>query len=95
MLAIKIDNSDIENKVKEYAAQHKKAVEDVVSEAMKFFLDMHKKDDKLLFIKKDPMQHLHKIEYEDDGEDLSDVKPFSHIEDSASYIHNLRRERNK
>ena len=28
MLAIKIDNSDIENKVKEYAAQHKKAVED-------------------------------------------------------------------
>ena len=40
------------------------------------------------------MKHLHKIKYEDDGEGLSDVKPYSHIEDSALYVHNLRREKN-
>ncbi len=94
MLAIKIDNPEIESAFKKYAKQQKKALEDVVSEAMKLFLDMHKKDDALVYTKKDPMKHLHKIKYDDDGEDLSDVKPYSHIEDSALYVHNLRRERN-
>ena len=95
MLAIKIDNPEIENKFKKYAKQQKKAIEDVVSEAMKLFLDTHKKDDEIVFTKKDPMQHILKIKYEDDGEDLSDVKPYSHIENSAQYIHDLRRERAK
>jgi len=94
MLAIKIDNPDIENRFKEYAKQHKKAIEDVVSDAMKLFLDINKKDDKLVYTKRDPMQYIHKIEYEyDDNEDLSDVIPYSHIEDSAKYIHDLRREK--
>ena len=95
MLAIKIDNQDIENKFKEYAIQHKKTIEDVVSDAMILFLEMHKKDDEIVYKKKDPMKHFHKIEYEDDGEDLNDVKPYSHVENSALYIHNLRRERIK
>lgn len=95
MLAIKIDNPEIESRFKEYAKQQKKAIEDVVSEAMKLFLDTHKKDDEIVYTKKDPMQHIRKIEYEDDGEDLSDVKPYNHIEDSAKYTHDLRRERTK
>ena len=43
------------------------------------------------------MKHLHKVEYdyEDDGEDLSDVKLYSHVDDVAKYIHNLRRVRDK
>lgn len=93
MLAIKIDNPEIEAKFKEYAKKHKKSLEDVVSEAMKIFLDKNKGDDELIYIKKDPMKHLHKIEYTDDGEDLSDVKPYSDVEDSALYVHKLRRER--
>jgi len=93
MLAIKIDNPDIENKFKQYAKQQKKALEDVVNDAMKLFLDMHKKDDELVYTKKDPTKHLHKIEYEDDGEDLSDVKLYSHIKDVAKYTHDLRRAR--
>lgn len=60
---------------------------------MKLFIDMHKKDSELIYTKKDPMKYLNKIEYEDDGEDLSDVKPFSHVEDSALYVHNMRREK--
>jgi len=94
MLAIKIDNPEIENKFKEYAKQQKRAIEDVVSEAMKLFLDIQQKKDKIIYTKKDPMQHLKKIEYEDDGEDLRDVKPYSHITDAAQYIHDLRREKN-
>jgi len=93
MLAIKIDNPDIENRFKEYAKQQKKAIEDVVSDAMKLFLDIHAQEDKLIFIKKDPKKHMREIRYEDDGEDLSDVKLFSHVEDSALYIHKLRREK--
>ena len=95
MLAIKIDNPEIESKFKEYAKQQKKAIEDVVSEAMKLFLDTHKKDDEIVYTKKDPMKHIRTIKYDDDGEDLSDVKPYGHIEDSAKYIHDLRRERAK
>ena len=93
MLAIKIDNPEIETRFKQYAAQHKKAVEDLANEAIKMFLELQKKDDDLVYTKKDPMKHLHKInhKYEDDGEDLSDVKPFSHIDDVAKYVHDLRR----
>lgn len=97
MLAIKIDNPEIENRFKEYAAQNKKAVEDLVSDALKMFLDMKKQDGELMYTKKDPMKHLHKIEYdyEDDGEDLSDVKLYSHVDDVAKYVHDLRRVRDK
>ena len=92
MLAIKIDNPDIENRFKEYAKQHKKAIEDVVSDAMKLFLDINKKDDKLVYTKRDPMQYIHKIEYEYD-DNLCDEVALSHIEDSAKYIHDLRRKK--
>ena len=95
MLAIKIDDPEIENRFKQYAKKNKKAVEDLASEALKMFLDMHKKDDELVYTKKDPLKHLHKINYEDDGEDLSEVTPYGHVEDSALYIHELRRERAK
>jgi len=94
MLAVKIDNPEMESKFKQYAIEHKRAIEDVVNDAMKLFLDMNKKEDKLVYTKKDPMKHISSISYDyDDSEDLSDVKPFSHIEDSAKYIHDLRREK--
>jgi len=92
MLAIKIDNPEIESKFKEYAKQQQKAIEDVVSEAMKLFLDMHKKDDDIIYTKKDPMQHIRKIEYNYD-EDFCDNVALTHIEDSANYIHDLRRQK--
>jgi len=91
MLAIKIDNPDMENQFKHYAIEHKKTIEDVISDAMKLFLNMQKKDDKLVYTKKDPMQYIHKIEYEYD-DDLCDDVALTHIEDSAKYIHDLRRQ---
>ena len=93
MLAIKIDNPEIESRFKEYAKQQKRAIEDVVNEAIKLFLDTkHKKNDKIVYTKKDPMQYIHKIEYEYDDELCDDVA-LTHIEDSAKYIHDLRRKK--
>lgn len=93
---IAIDNIEIEKRFREYAEKNKKDMKVVIVDALKMFLDMHKKDDELIYKKKDPLKHLRTIEYEhDDGEDLSDVKPYSHIKDSAKYVHNLRREKNK
>ena len=91
MLAIKIDNPEIENRFRQYAKQHKKAVEDLVNDALKMFLDINKTDNELVYVKKNPTKHLHKIKYEDDGEDLNDVKPFGHVPDAAQYIYDLRR----
>ena len=42
MLAIKIDNPEIETRFKQYAKQHKKTAEDLASEALKMFLDINK-----------------------------------------------------
>ena len=93
MLTFTIENQELENKFLEVAKSQKKAVKDLAVDAMKFFIDMQKEDE-LVYTKKDPLKHLHKIKVDLDDEDLSDVKPFDHIEDSASYIHNLRRKRN-
>lgn len=38
------------------------------------------------------MKHLHNIEYEYD-EEFCDETAYSHIEDSAKYVHEMRRKR--
>jgi len=43
MLVIKIDNPEIENRIKQYATQNKKAIEELASDALKIFLNMKKK----------------------------------------------------
>ena len=58
---------------------------------MKYFINL-KNNNTLVYTKKDPLKHLHSIIYECD-EDLSDVILYSHIKDSAKYIHNLRQKR--
>ena len=94
MLTLKIDNSEFENKFLEYAKSQKKAVEDVAIEAMNYFMSMKNESKGISYTKKDPLKHMHKIMYAyDECEDLSDVKPYSHVADSASYIHDLRRKK--
>ena len=96
VLTFKIENSELENKFLEVAKNQKKAVEDVILDAMKYFINTQKEDkkDKLVYTKKDPLKHLHKIERDYD-EDMCDDVALTHIEDSASYIHNLRRQKNR
>ena len=90
---IKIDNPDLEQEVKDFVKYQKKDLEEITIEALKNFIDLFHHKKKFKFNKKDPTKHSMTLEYKDDNEDLSDVKPYSHIEDSAKYIHNLRREK--
>jgi len=93
MLAIKIDNPEIEQRFEEYIKTQKKSHKEVVSEAMKFFLDTHSKDDGPEYIKRDPTKHLHTVKRSYEDKFCDDIA-LTHIEDSAQYIHNLRRKRN-
>jgi len=93
MLAIKIENKEFETKFLEYVKMQKKTIEDVALDAITKLINSNQK--KLVYEIKDPLKHLHKVQYEYDdlGDDLDDIKPYNHIEDSALYIHNLRREK--
>jgi len=92
MLAIEINNPEIETRFEHFAKTSKKSMEDLASEALKIFLDMHKSDEQFSFTKKDPMKHLHEIHYPYD-EALCDDAALTHIEDSAQYVHDMRRKR--
>ena len=94
MLAIKIENKEFESQFLEFVKSQKKTVDDVALDAIKKFMDSNsKKEKKLVYTKKDPMKHIHKIVREYD-ESMCDDVALTHIQDSASYIHNMRRQRN-
>jgi hypothetical protein len=89
-ITLKIDNPDIEEQLKEFIKEQK----EITLEAFNNFINSFQKQEKLIYKKRDPRKHSSKIEYiDEDNEDLSDVKPYSHIEDSGQYIHDLRRKR--
>jgi len=91
MLAIQINNPKLENQFLEYAKQHKKSIEELVSEAIDFFVK-NKRDNKIEYHQKNPMENLHKITYQIDDK-LDDITLFHHIKNSGEYIHKLRRNR--
>ena len=91
-ITLKIENSDMEEQLKVFVQEQK----EVTVEALKNFLNSCGKKEKLVYKKKDPRKHSRKIEFiDDENEDLSDVKPYAHVEDSGKYIHDLRRQRNR
>ncbi len=91
-ITLKIDNPEIEEKLRTFIKDYKEVTVDM----LKKFFDSLETDTKITYKKKDPKKHSHKITYLDiDGEDLIDVKPYSHIEDSGQYIHELRRQKNR
>ena len=92
MITLKIDNPDIEKELTHFVKQQK----EVSVEALRNFLNSFQNKEKFDFQKKDPKKHSRKITYiDEENEDLSDVKPYAHIEDSGQYIHDLRRKRNR
>ncbi|CAA6819401.1 MAG: Unknown protein [uncultured Sulfurovum sp.] len=91
MITLKIDNPDVEEALADFVKQQK----EVSVEALRSFLNSFQKKEKFNYKKRDPKKHSHTIEYiDEENEDLSDVKPYAHVEDSAQYIHDLRRKRN-
>ncbi|MBL0708567.1 MAG: hypothetical protein JJW00_05940 [Sulfurimonas sp.] len=92
MLAIKIDNYDIEKKFFEYTKFKKQKIDEIVIEVMTQFLDKQKMPDDIVYTKKDPIKYMRKISYKYD-EELCDKTALTHITDSAKYIHDLRRKK--
>ena len=93
-LQVTIDNPDLEKELLAFVKDKKQNIEEITLEALQIFIDSFGKKEKFHYTKRDPKKFSHKIEFDDD-EDLSDVKPYSHIEDSGKYIHDLRRKRNR
>ncbi|MBU1667578.1 hypothetical protein KKC13_04110 [bacterium] len=94
-ITLKIDNpNQFEEQLITFVKQQKQNLEELTVEALDNFLNSFQKEEKLVFKKRDPKKYSRKIEYiDEENEDLSDVKPYSHIEDSGQYIHDLRRQR--
>lgn len=87
MLALQIDNPEIENIFVEQFKSNKNEFIDFIAKNLEQF----KTKKNLQYTKKNPVEHIQTISYTDDNENLNDVKPYSHIKNSAQYIHDLRR----
>ncbi len=92
MITLKIENPEIESKLKEFVKNQKQELEDVAVEAIRQFIGSFQEDE-LIYQKKDVTKHMHSIKTEYDEENLDDVKPYGHVNDSAKYIKELRSKR--
>ena len=87
-ITVKIDNPDVEKQLQQLLHEQK----EITFEMLSSFFTAFQRDEPMSFPKKDPRKHTQVIPFsDDDGEDLSNVKPYAHIEDSARYVHDLRR----
>ncbi len=91
-LILNIDNKEFEDSLKKFAKKHKKALEQVAIDAIKQFIGVSDKNIK--YTKIDVTKHMHIIEYQtSEDDDLDDVRPYSHVEDSVKYIRDARSKR--
>ena len=87
-LTLKIDNPDMEQKLKEFVKEHK----ELTLEALNSFIDSFQKD-KCTYTKRDPKKYSRIVKREYDSDDVDDIA-LLHIKDSAKYVHDLRRQKN-
>ena len=59
---------------------------------MNYFMSIKKKNSGISYTRKDPLKHMHKIKRDYDAL-MCDDAALTHIEDSAKYIHDLRRKK--
>lgn len=90
MLAIKIENKDLESAFLEFANTQKESLENLASEAIRYFM-AQKQQQTYSYQKKDVSKHIKTISREYD-EKLCDDIALAHIDDSANYIHSSRRD---
>ena len=91
-IILNIENKELEDTLRKYAEQHKKKIEQVAIDAIKQFAEFINHN-KLEYQKRDVTKHIHVIKKEYDDENMDDIIPYSHVEDSAEYIRELRRKR--
>jgi len=87
-ITLKIENQEMEEQLKVFVQKQK----EVTVEALKNFLNSFGKKENLIYKKKDPRKHSRIIRRDYNLEDVDDVA-LLHIEDSAKYVHDLRREK--
>ncbi|MBN2824318.1 MAG: hypothetical protein JXQ76_03260 [Campylobacterales bacterium] len=92
-LQVTIDNPDLEKELLDLLKDKKQNLEEITVDALKNFVNSFGQKEKFHYTKRDPKKFSRAIVFEDD-EDVSDVKPYAHVEDSGKYIHDLRRKRN-
>ncbi len=87
MLALQIDNPEVENIFNEQFKSNKNDFIDFITRSLKHF----KKDEVTLqYITKNPFENMKKLEYEDKEKNLTN--PFENIDDVVSYSKKLRSE---
>lgn len=88
---VNIENKELETKLLEEANKKGKKLASIIIDTLeKKFLP--KKERKLKYKKLDPLKHISRIKYEvDENDDLTDVFPFQDVDNSAGYIHELRK----
>lgn len=89
-LILNLDNKELETSLHNFAKKHKKALDQVVIDAIKQFIGLDE-DKEIRYVKKDITKHRHIIQKEFD-DNMCDESALEHITDSARYIHNLRRQ---
>ncbi|MDQ7085495.1 MAG: hypothetical protein Q9M36_11460 [Sulfurovum sp.] len=87
-ITLKIDNPDTEERLQEFIKEQKEITLDVLSH----FINTFVKKEPLEFKKKDPKKHSRIIKRAYNPQDV-DTLALLHIDNSAEYIHNARREK--
>ena len=89
-IILNLDNKELEASLHNFAKKHKKALDQVIIDAVKHFIGLTE-DKEIKYEKKDILKHSHIIQKEFD-DNMCDDTALEDITDSASYIHNLRRQ---
>ena len=96
MIVLNIENPELENKLMKFIENENKKLEDIMVEAIKQFIGSNEKimkHTKLKYPKKDILKHIHILKTDYDERDLEEVKPYSHVENSAKFVRKLRHKR--
>jgi hypothetical protein len=92
MLVLEIEDETLEKRVKEFIKEQKKDIKTFTKEAVEKFLDKFSSQNQVK--KLDPSKYKREIKFDIDDE-IEDVVPYSHIDDSAKYIKELRSKKNR
>ncbi len=91
-MTIKIDNpSPFEKELFEFLKKQKQELEELSADTLKSFISSFQKKQKINYKKRDISKHLSTITSDENEPRDKSIALYSHIEDSAEYIHNLRR----
>ena len=92
-ITLKIDNpNQFEEQLLTFVKHQKEGLQEITVDVLNNFLNSFQKNENFSFQKKDPKKHSRMIQRTYDSNDVDEVA-LLHIEDSAKYVHDLRREK--